>query len=101
MRGTVERARTYIKMNTEIFRTNQIVGRIAISQDGPNNGPFQPPKKRIVAIQTVAVRLPYSASMYIANFIPLYSVCHPPTSSCSDSARSNGSRFVSAVAHIE
>ena len=30
------------------------------------------------------------------NFIAEYSVWNPPTSSCSDSGRSNGSRFVSA-----
>src|ERR1700722_910981 len=98
MRGTVERINTYANMKTESFNTNQIVGRTITIQSGPNDGPFQPPKNRIVAMQDTAIRFAYSASMYMANFMPLYSVCQPPTSSCSDSARSNGSRFVSAVA---
>ena len=51
----------------------------------------------MVARADTVTMFAYSASMNIANFIELYSVCQPATSSCSDSARSNGRRFVSAM----
>ena len=38
----------------------------------------------------------YSPRKNMPNFIAEYSVWNPPTSSCSDSGRSNGNRFVSA-----
>ena len=77
---------------------NHTVGNAICRSAGPNIGPVQPPKNMIVARADTVTTLAYSASMNMANFIELYSVCHPATSSCSDSARSNGKRFVSATA---
>src|SRR5262245_4907006 len=87
-----------MKMKPKTFSTNQSVGSTALSQNGPNMGPDQPPKNMIVASAETVTILAYSASMNIANFKELYSVCQPATNSCSDSAKSNGSRFVSATA---
>src|SRR3954468_7140006 len=94
----VHRINTYTKMKMEIFIRNQTVGRTACNQNGPNIGPCQPPRNMIVAKAETVTMFAYSESMNIANFKELYSVCQPATSSCSDSARSNGSRFVSATA---
>src|SRR5256885_6455816 len=85
-------------MKTKIFDTNQNVGNAALSQCGPRRGPDQPPKNIMVARAETVTMFAYSASMNMANFSELYSVCQPATSSCSDSARSNGRRFVSAIA---
>src|SRR4051812_18247749 len=85
-------------MKMKIFSTNQNVGSAACSHRGPNNGPAQPPRNMIVANAETVTMLAYSASMNMANFSELYSVCQPATSSCSDSAISNGSRLVSATA---
>ena len=43
-----------------------------------------------------AIMLAYSPKKKRANFMELYSVWYPPTSSDSDSGRSNGRRLVSA-----
>ena len=51
----------------------------------------------MVASAETVTMLAYSARKNMANFMPLYSVCQPATSSCSDSARSNGRRLVSAI----
>src|SRR5438034_11489146 len=85
-------------MKTKIFRANQTVGRTACSQSGPARGPDQPPKNMIVASAETVTMLAYSASMNMANFSELYSVCHPATSSCSDSARSKRNVLVSPTA---
>src|SRR5262249_13689791 len=88
----------YAKMKANTLDTNQTVGRAICSHHGPNIGPFHPPRNRIVASDETVTMLAYSARKNMANFMPLYSVCQPATSSCSDSARSNGRRLVSATA---
>ena len=59
-------------------------------------GPCHPPKNNSVAKQATVIMLAYSAMKNMANFIALYSVWYPATSSVSASGRSNGMRFVSA-----
>ena len=61
-------------------------------------GPFQPPKKMVVAIADTENMLRNSARKNMANFIPEYSVTKPATSSESASGRSKGVRLHSAVA---
>src|SRR5512146_1368769 len=60
------------------------------------NGMSQPPKKSVATIALTVTTLAYSAMKNIENFIALYSVWYPVTSSDSASGRSNGSRLVSA-----
>src|ERR1043166_8073214 len=62
-----------------------------------NNG-CQPPRNRTVVIEATVIMLAYSAMKNAANFMLLYSVWKPATSSVSASGRSNGMRFVSAKA---
>ncbi len=62
------------------------------------NGRSQPPKKRITVRKLTVMTWRYSPRKNRPNFIAEYSVWKPPTSSCSDSGRSNGSRLVSAKA---
>ena len=53
--------------------------------------------KKSIEINAEAVAiLAYSARKNIPNFIPLYSVLNPPTSSGSASGKSKGALFVSA-----
>src|SRR5688500_10079665 len=65
------------------------------SQSG-RNGPSQPPRYRLVATAATVTMFTYSARKKSAKLIELYSVWYPATSSCSDSGKSNGARFVSA-----
>src|SRR5215472_17098722 len=61
----------------------------------------QPPKKRIVARQETVIIAVYSAMKNMANLKLAYSVWKPATSSDSASGRSNGARFVSAMAAVK
>ena len=54
-----------------------------------------PPRNSVVANAETITMLTYSARKNSANFIELYSVWKPPTSSDSASGRSNGARLVS------
>src|SRR5881392_1717284 len=67
-----------------------------ISDSG--HGAIQPPRNSVVANAETITMLTYSARKNIANFIELYSVWKPPTSSDSASGRSNGARLVSPTA---
>ena len=60
----------------------------------------QPPRNSSVAIALTVIMLAYSAMKNAANFMLLYSVWKPATSSFSASGRSNGTRLVSANAAI-
>src|SRR3972149_11287048 len=63
--------------------------------------PCQPPKKSVTATVETTMMLAYSARKKNANFMPLYSVWKPATSSVSASGRSKGTRFVSASAAMK
>ncbi len=63
-------------------------------------GPRQPPRKSVTPIAATVTVATYSPRKNIANVMPEYSVWKPATSSDSASARSNGGRFVSAIAQI-
>src|SRR5215467_13216777 len=74
------------------------------SHQGPSsspNGATQPPKNSVAAIADTVRRFTYSAMKYSAKRKPLYSVWYPATSSCSASGKSNGARFVSAIAAVK
>src|ERR1700722_18934951 len=58
----------------------------------------QPPRNKSVATQQTATMWAYSAIKNDANFMLLYSVWKPATSSFSASGKSKGTRFVSAKA---
>src|SRR5271168_3676410 len=66
----------------------------------PNKGSVQPPQNNVTIMAEAAIILAYSPMKKSANFIELYSVLYPATSSCSDSGRSKGSRLVSAKDEI-
>ena len=61
-------------------------------------GPFQPPQNRIAPKSANRNIAQYSPMKNIAQRKPEYSVMKPATSSLSASGRSNGARFVPAVA---
>ena len=63
-------------------------------------GLVAPPRKSSVATQLTVIMLAYSAMKNMANFMELYSVWYPATSSFSASGRSKGARLVSAYAAI-
>src|SRR5437870_4990378 len=96
-------------MKKQILSTNQKVGTNAAIIGGkagegmklrPSNGLCQPPRKSKVAMLAAVNMLAYSAMKNIANFMALYSVWYPATSSVSASGRSNGMRLVSAKAAV-
>jgi len=60
-----------------------------------------PPRNRMVASAHPVIMLAYSAMKKAANFMLLYSVWKPATSSFSASGRSKGTRLVSAKAQIK
>src|SRR5437870_3988579 len=62
------------------------------------NGNDQPPRNSVTISDDITNIAAYSPIMNMPNFIELYSVLYPPTSSCSASGKSNGSRLVSANA---
>ena len=62
------------------------------------NGISQPPKNSVAVRPLTVAMLAYSAMKNIENFMPLYSVWYPATSSDSASGKSNGNRLVSAKA---
>ena len=68
---------------------------------GGKNGPCQPPRKKVTAMADTVIMLAYSAMKNVANFMLLYSVWYPATSSDSASGRSNGHRFTSAKALVQ
>src|SRR5580765_4325475 len=70
-----------------------------LSESG-RNGPFQPPRNNVTAIEQMVMMLAYSPRKNSPNFMLEYSVWNPATSSDSASPRSNGVRFVSANAVI-
>src|SRR5712692_2055132 len=61
-------------------------------------GDSHPPKNMIEHKHETVIMLVYSAIKNIANVKLAYSVWKPATSSCSDSRKTNGTRFVSATA---
>src|ERR687892_1757215 len=63
-------------------------------------GPRHPPRNSVTPIAATVTVETYSPRKNIANVIPEYSVWNPATNSVSASARSNGGRFVSAIAQI-
>src|SRR4051794_14508553 len=59
-------------------------------------GTYHAPKNNVTITAEPVIMAAYSPKKNKANFIDEYSVWYPPTSSVSDSGRSNGRRFVSA-----
>src|SRR5580704_3279366 len=79
------------------------VGRYRVQKKWPacGRGDSQPPKNRIVARQEAVTMLAYSPIKNIANLKLEYSVWKPATSSDSASAKSKGTRLVSATAAVK
>src|SRR5437588_6569634 len=97
-------------MKKKILSANQNTGTKAASSGGsgrlgiqgmPSNGLCHPPRKSNVATQAAVNMLAYSAMKNMANFMALYSVWYPATSSVSASGRSKGIRLVSAKAEVK
>ncbi len=80
------------------FNRNHRNGQSAGRKSGA--GPRHPPRNSVTPIAATVTVATYSPRKNIANVIPEYSVWKPATSSVSASARSNGGRFVSAIAQI-
>src|SRR4029453_11065787 len=111
MRGIVARTQTETNDRTATFSRNEPSDNspnTALPAMGPKlavtdsasvrrPGKRQPPRNSVTAIAFIATSLMYSDIKNNANFIELYSVLYPPTSSCSASTRSNGARTTSAV----
>src|SRR5260370_10722439 len=89
-------------MKKKTFSANQNTGSSICKTGGRNRraGPCHPPKNNKVARQPTVNMFTYSAMKNIANFMALYSVWYPATSSVSASGKSKGIRFVSAHAAI-
>ena len=83
------------------MNTNTIASTFRPNHTTPGkNGPFQPPRKNTVVRIETDRRFAYSARKNSAQRMPLYSANGPATISASPYTRSNGTRFVSAVAEI-
>src|SRR6266508_1032862 len=99
-RGIVQRTQT--KTN----RTKPTLARKATAESrkprsvagSSTQGTSHPPKKSVTTSAAIVVMAMYSDMKNMANFIDEYSVWYPATSSASASAKSKGSRFVSAKA---
>lgn len=84
------------------MKKNKHPDNLSINQTtGGKNGPCHPPRKNVTAIADTVIILAYSAMKNIANFMLLYSVWYPATSSDSASGRSNGHRLTSAIALVK
>src|SRR5215210_4284343 len=105
------------RMKKKVFRQNAAKVSTVIHHAGacPTQAPFtspnmlspcqsgmsHPPRKSVaISIDTVST-CAYSAMKNIENFIELYSVWYPVTSSLSASGRSKGRRLVSAKQEIQ
>src|ERR1700747_3240415 len=78
----------------------KIADATKLDPNSTGNRGCQPPRNRMVVIEATVTMLAYSAKKNAANFMLLYSVWKPATSSVSASGRSNGMRLVSANAAI-
>src|SRR5262245_9995388 len=70
-----------------------------LSESG-RNGPFQPPRNSVTAMEQITIMFMYSPRKNSPHFMLEYSVWNPATSSASASGRSKGARLVSASAVI-
>src|SRR5262249_691267 len=70
-----------------------------LSESG-RNGPFQPPRNSVTAMEQITIMFMYSPRKNSPHFMLEYSVWNPATSSASASGRSKGARLVSANAVI-
>src|SRR5881397_12030 len=68
-----------------------------LSESG-SQGPFQPPRNSVTAIEQMVITFANSPRKKSPNFMLEYSTWNPATSSDSASGRSNGARLVSAKA---
>src|SRR3989338_3863962 len=68
-----------------------------LQNSAAGKGDSQPPKNSRLATSEVTIMCEYSAIKNMANFMLLYSVWKPATSSVSASGRSKGARLVSAT----
>src|SRR6266567_6406475 len=96
-RGNVPRTQMSTTIESITFEKNQI-------HDGTHhkneNGADHPPRNSAVPNPEIENIPKYSPKKKSANLNPEYSVKYPATSSDSPSGKSNGERFVSAVAAI-
>src|SRR5438270_6183080 len=99
-RGIVQRTQTKTnRTKPTLARKATADSRKPISVAGSSyHGTSHPPKKSVTTSADIVVMAMYSDMKNMANFIDEYSVWYPATSSASASAKSNGSRFVSANA---
>ena len=77
---------------------SQIEPSMAPGIPGMLNKPCGPPKNKVTMMPLMVMVFMNSAKKNSPNRILEYSVLNPPTSSCSASTKSNGGRFISAVA---
>src|SRR4051794_10051952 len=88
------------KNMNDTLRTNQITPGIQVK--GANGiGDSQPPRNKIVISAHMVMMATYSPSMNSRYGVEEYSTMKPATSSDSASTRSNGGRFVSAMAEMK
>src|SRR5918998_4312982 len=80
--------------------TNQMTPGTQV-KGGNGIGDSQPPRNRIVPRAHMPMMATYSPSMKSRNGVEEYSTMNPATSSDSASGRSNGGRFVSAIAEMK
>src|SRR5919112_548879 len=90
-----------IRKNKKLaLSTNQTTPGTQV-KGGNGIGDSQPPRKRIVPRAHIPMMATYSPSMNRRNGVEEYSTMNPATSSDSASGRSNGGRFVSAMAEMK
>src|SRR6185503_8496432 len=97
---SVPRIHIYRKIKKKTLAAKYTTGSRDCPSGGRNEscGPCHPPKNSSVAKHATVNMCTYSAIKNMANFIELYSVWYPATSSVSASGISNGMRLVSAYA---
>src|SRR2546426_4518748 len=102
-RGNVHRTQMYTNTNASdlMLKATSVASDLS-TVGSPSSqcvkGISHPPKKSVAMSADAVIRLAYSAMKNIENFMELYSVWYPVTSSDSVSGRSNGNRLVSANA---
>src|SRR6185369_17402752 len=93
-RGSVQRTQRKRNRKPEVLARKTKRPRAQCSPGTP--GSELPPRKSVVPSALITIMAVYSPRKNSANFIELYSVWKPPTSSDSHSAKSKGWRLVSA-----
>src|SRR5690625_6799928 len=82
------RAKTFAKK----IQIERNAPKTPVTASGRNGSGCHPPRNKITITDDPIIICAYSATKKSPNLKLLYSVWKPPTSSCSDSGMSNGSR---------